>query len=81
MAGGALWASGAFVVALALYAATTIPREEAMLSSAFGDDYRRYSARTPPYRYALLLLLLEVVLLRRFTPWSAIPIEVVPRPV
>ena len=42
LAGGALWASLAFVAAFAFYIATVVPVEERMLREAFGDQYERY---------------------------------------
>lgn len=43
MAGGALWASLAFLAAAAFYAASVVPREERTLRAAFGDEYERYA--------------------------------------
>lgn len=78
LAGGAVWASLAFVVAFALYIGTVVPVEERMLKEAFGDKYDRYTQRTPRFAWALVLLLIvEVVLLWRFQPW-AVPIDATP---
>eukprot|EP00887_Chlorella_sp_A99_P007341 scaffold2.g7341.t1 len=81
LAGGAVWASAAFAAAFLIYSQTVVPREERMLTEAFGDKYRHYVERVPRYAWALvLLLILEVFLLWRFQPWAA-PIEVAPPPV
>lgn len=41
-AGGALAATAAFLCAFLLYHATVVPQEEAMLLTAFGEEYEAY---------------------------------------
>lgn len=80
LAGGALWASAAFVLAFFIYRRTVLPKEEAMLEKRFGDKYRHYKERVPPFAWALVLLLIvEAALIWRFAPYS-LPVGPVLRP-
>jgi protein-S-isoprenylcysteine O-methyltransferase Ste14 len=80
-AGGAVLAAATFLASFALYCRAVVPKEEAMLEAHFGESYRRYKERVPAFGYALVLLLLvEVILIWRFAPFSLPVGPIVPRP-
>ena len=68
-------AAGTFALSGLLYAFTMVPREEAMLQRAFGAKYTHYKERTPPFAWALwLLLILEAVLIWRYGLEPNVPV-------
>lgn len=79
-AGGSVIAAVAFIASFALYCASVLPREEAMLEQEFGAKYRHYKEKVPAFAWGLVLLLvLESVLMWRFKEY-AIPIDLLSIP-
>ena len=76
LSSGAVAAATSFVVSFLLYTTSVVPQEEKMLERVYGLKYKHYAERTPPFAWALvLLLILEAVLIWRYGIGQLRPIE------